>query len=475
MFTTHDGRWLLGMIVVAGAAAHQAVAAGPGEAEALFAQARGHLEEVLHYRFDKPPALRIPTETELREWQDPVLEAQIRWQFPDLAGEALDRTLAAARAACRSAALAHYREGTNEILILPGNQATIARWDDSLKGVASARCLQLALVHEAALLALDRRYHCPALRRACRDAEEFQALQAVIEGRAQSATRQVARRVGAEDVFPLLARLYLHVPDPDPDPGLREASQEVVRKRSWWRERGLAFFDYAEAHQPAGAERQVFTHLPRQATWIERPHLFSRAVQGDWPSLESVLTRLQKALPEAEWTSQQQSWTPAMTRQVADMLNEGKRAEQVLGSWDEGRMLVWTAKTDPLRQVAVAVVRFESAAAARSYHAFALDLQRKEDVSLGGAGGFPRVVATDSRSLSIPGAEEVVWNEKQLQFSAGGAPVRVTTLLARASSMVISITWHGIAGDAKWAESIVKAVVPVTPAEACRESPGQAR
>ena len=45
---------------------------------------------------------------------------------------------------------------------------------------------------------------------------------------------------------------------------------------------------------------------------------------------------------------------------------------------DEGRLLLWTAQATPDRQVALGVVRFETPAAARAYHGFAKELQRKQ-------------------------------------------------------------------------------------------------
>src|SRR5262249_1581286 len=156
------------------------------------------------------PRFQVATEADRRQWEKQKLESQLKWQFPDLTGESLPSALEATQALWRSASVACHREGSDTILLLPEQLAGIARWDGSLAAVATSAFFQLALVHETVRWVLDQRYGLARRRAACRDWEMFQALQALVEGRAQWVTRQVAVKMGTEASFPLLARLMLH-------------------------------------------------------------------------------------------------------------------------------------------------------------------------------------------------------------------------------------------------------------------------
>src|SRR5207302_5503372 len=128
---------------------------------------------------------------------------------------------------------------------------------------------QLALVYEAVRWHLDRRYDLAKLRAACRDAEEFDSLQALVEGRAFDVTRQVAARLGTNALLPLLGQRWLHVPDEAPDPSLRAASQTYLHGRCRAMSAGAEFF---VALQERGIRDDVvFARRPRQLTVIARP------------------------------------------------------------------------------------------------------------------------------------------------------------------------------------------------------------
>src|SRR5205085_4881940 len=166
-------------------------------------------------------------------------------------------------------------------------------------------------------------------------------------------TRNVARCLGIEAIFPLLTRCYLHVPDTLPDLGSRAVSQESLRRQHWACVQGLAFFDYLEQHGCRDAEARVFAHPPRQVAWVKQPELYLRAQRSSRQELADALAHLAETVPAAAWTAAQQPWTPDMICQAASLLGERPRAEKIVQGWDEGRSLIWTGKTHPGRQVAV--------------------------------------------------------------------------------------------------------------------------
>jgi hypothetical protein len=108
--------------------------------------------------------------------------------------------------------------------------------------------------------------------------------------------------------------------------------------------------------------------------------------------------------------------------------------------------------------VALTVVRHESAAAARSYFGFAVDLQRKQDVlKPGSCGSAIRVVESQSTAMQLEGFDEAVRNDKKIQFGAG-EPMAVRLLLARAGDLVVECSWHGVAPEPGLAERLLQAV-----------------
>ena len=419
---------------------------------ALFAQARPHLEAVLGVRLERWPQLRVLTTQEFQRLADPELEASLHWLFPELKQDALRRAAEVVRYVAAVATVARHIEGGEVIHVLPENLPAIAAWDPRLERVNSSEFLQLALVHEAARFALEQHYDLARRRRDCRDAEEFLALQALIEGRAAWLTAQVARRLGTEALVPLLAERYLRVPDLAPDPALRTMSQLTLRRRHWAATQGRAFFEQLQAKGLADAEKRAFTRPPRVVRWVEKPDLYVRAEQSNRPDLASALRALADTLPAAEWAGTQQAWTPAMVCQVAGLLGERARADRVVATWDEGRSLVWALRKDPSKQVAVSVARHATEAGARAHFGFAVDLQRKQDQLAGGAcAPSVRVLDAKATGLSLPGFYEAVRNDKRMQYGPAGSPVVVTTLLGRAGDLVVECSCYGLSVEGEWA------------------------
>jgi hypothetical protein len=443
---------LVASLAAAPLAAQQVQHPGAARAQELFAQARPYLEAVLGMKPDYRPQLRILTAAEFQRLPDPELEASLHWLFPDLKDDAFRRAAEVVRYVAAVATVARHTEGGDVIHVLPDNLPVIAGWDADLQRVNSPAFLQLALVHEAARFALEQHYDLARRRRACRDAEEFHALQAMIEGCAARVTAQVAERLDTRADFALLAERYLRVPDLAPDPALRTMSQLTLRQRQWAATRGLAFFDHLREKGLADAEKRVFTRPPRVVRWVERPDLYVRAEESKRPDLASALRALADTLPAAEWAGAQQPWTPAMVRQAADLLGERDHAERAVAAWDEGRSLVWLHRQDPRKQVALSLVRHATEAGAKTYFGFAVDLQRKQDQLAGGScAPSARVLDTRATAVKLPGFDEAVRNDKRVQYGSTGEPLTVSTLLARSGEVVVECSWYGLPAETEWA------------------------
>jgi hypothetical protein len=159
-----------------------------------------------------------------------------------------------------------------------------------------------------------------------------------------------------------------------------------------------------------------------------------------------------------------------MVRQAATLLGEKARAEKIMPAWGEARSLVWTARKHPGSQVALSVVRFTSAASARSFFGLAVDLQRKRDgLSNPGCTFCPRVLQSRSSALRLPGTDEAVRHDKRLQFGSG-APIPVCVLLARAGDLVFEVSWHQAPPDTVWVRRIIAALLKGSP-KGIRPSP----
>jgi hypothetical protein len=319
--------------------------------------------------------------------------------------------------------------------------------------------LQLAVVQAMTRLVLEQRYSLTRKLTACRDEEEFQALQAVVEGRTLWVTRQIARQLGKEAAFASLSKRYQQAPDQAADSYVRAVVQKMLHQRHWACVQGLAFFDALEQKNVRDLERRVFAHPPRQTLWIDQPELYWRAEQANRVDLTETLAALEKSLPTTDWTAIQQPWTAEMVRQVAGLLGERERTERVLRSWDEAHSLIWSARSNPRQQVAVGVVRFVDAAGARAYQGLSIDLQRKQDelISSGKSGTCKLVGSPISTSIQLAGADEAVRLDKRLQIATGDgdAAWTISELLVRTGNLVIEFSWQGTAPDPTWAEHIL--------------------
>jgi hypothetical protein len=451
---------LVGCLAAGPLAAQEAQHPGADKVAELFAQARPHLEAVLGARLERVPQFRLLTPEEFQRIPDPELEASLFWLFPELKREEFRKAAEVVRFVAAAATVARHVEGSDAVHVLPGNGPVIARWDTTLEPVSSPAFLQLALIHETARFALEQRYDLARRRRACRDAEEFLALQALTEGRAAWLTYQVARRLGTEGQFVLLAQRYLRVPDLAPDPALRTMSQVTLRQRHWAAVRGFEFFDHLQQRGLADAEKVAFTRPPQDRRRVERPESYLRGEQSSRRDLASALRALAETLPGADWVAAQQPWTPEMVRQVAGLLGERARAERALAAWDEGRSLVWVLRRDPRKQLAVSLARHESEAGARAYYGFAVELQRKQDELSGGScAPSVRVLESKATAVKLPGFDEAVRNDKRMQYGAGGEPVAVSTLLARSGDLVVECSWHGLSAGTDWASQVAAAAL----------------
>jgi hypothetical protein len=458
--------WAFGVVltVLTGPAFGQPPAAP--DPDALFAAARPHLEAVLGRRLERLPIFRTVTPAELAALPDGLLNVQAAWQYHDLEPAARDRARTAATAALRGATVAGLRERSEAnlaglwvetVLVAPENAARIARWDESLARVNSEAFLRLALVHETVRCLLDWEYGLSERRAACRDSEELIGLQAMVEGRCQWVTRQVARRLGEEATFPLLAEAYRRAPDAEGDGTARVLGRDGLDRRHWCCVKGLAFFEYLEKEGVKDAEARAFARPPRQVAWVERPELYLRSERLNLGDLADVLKRLEGSLPAADWQAAQQPWTAAMLREAAAWLGEGQRAEKVAQGWNDGRLLVWSARANPGRQVAVGLVRFQDEAAARAYYGLAADLQRKQDELLAAAGRRP--VESHVKALRLNGADEAMRADKTVHLQGQGEGLSITQVWARVGERVVEFTWRGVPGDADWAQRVLDAVL----------------
>jgi hypothetical protein len=442
--------WAFGVLIALTVAA-------PGQSkeptpDQLFASARAQLEAVLGGKLASLPTFRVVAPAELAALSDGLTDAQVAGQLADLDDGVRARARAAATTALRGATVAALQEGGDTILVATDNAAKIARWDADLAAVKSPAFLRLALVHETARWVLDRQYDLPKRRAACRDSEELIALQAVIEGRCQWVTRQVARKLGDEAAFALLAEAYRLAPDTQGEGVVRVLCHDVLARRRWCCTQGLAFFDALDREGVKDAEARAFAHPPRQTAWIERPALYLRSERLTLGDLADALKKLEGALSPDEWRAAQQPWTPEMFRDVAGMLGEGQRAEKVLQGWDAGRSLVWSARANPGRQVALGVLRFQDAAAARAYYGLAVDLQRKQDELL-------NVTGSRAEALRLNGADEAVRTEKKLRAGDHGGQLTVAQVRARAGERVVEFSWYGVPDDAAWAQRLLDALL----------------
>jgi hypothetical protein len=450
------------------APAQPAASAGQETAAALFARPRPLLEEALGYPLNSPPCFRPVNAAELQQIADPELEAQLRWQYPGLSNATRKQVLEATRDAFRAVSVALYRSG-NDIL-LPANSPRLAQWAEyqTPSGTTPAAFrkdfVTLALVLEAARLALDQHYQLTRRWAECRSRDEFDVLAALYEGQALWLTRRVARRLGLDACFPLLPdRLDCMLRRPadatfDDRAEHASLSDRELYTLCWQtlceRHRiaiyGLGFFDYLEKQGIGNAADRVFAQPPPKLAWVEHPELYCNAELRDPGSLVQILDRLGDDFRKRNWDCNSQPWTPEMVRQVAANLGALDQAERVLHSWKDGAALL--CKTTGDEELAVGVVRLTDDAGARAYFGLSADLQRKQDELLNTRPGSPqRVAKSETHSVALPGTDEAVRTDKEFQEEGVARPAHVGTLLTRTGNLVALFTWRELTPDPDWA------------------------
>lgn len=449
----------------------QPAPSGSGQeiAAGLFAQPRPILEEALGYPLSSPPRFRSVSAAELQQSADPELEAQLRWQYSGLADATRKQALEATRDAFRAVSVSLYRSGTD--ILLPANSPRLAEWAASQTppggNPAAFRkdFVTLALVLEAARMALDQHYHLSKRWSECRSRDDFEVLEALYEGQALWVTRRVARRLGLDNCFPLLIdRLDCVLRQPS-DPSFDDkASRAALSDRELYtvcwltlcaRHQaaiyGLGFFDYLEKQGVAGAADRAFSKLPPKLNWVEHPELYCKAEFQAPGNLVQVLDRLGDKLKNQSWDCHVLPWTPEMVREVAANLGTQDQAERVLRSWRDGAALLCGKAAAP-GELALGVVRLTDDAGARAYFGLSADMQRQQDELLNTRPNSPqRVARSETHTLPLPGTDEAVQTDKEFKETATGQPSHVTTLLVRASNLVVLFTWRELPPDPDWA------------------------
>lgn len=434
--------------------------AAPSRAQQLFQHAKPHLEQVLGARLSVTPEFRTVDFKEMVRLPGWEVKAFISWRFPALEPQVRDRAYQLTHHVDCLATPARYIDGTKIILVNPDQLAKIAAWDKSLKGAQSDAFLELALVHEAARLVLEKKHDLLHRRYDPGCLEEYQIGQALREGRAQWITRQVAKRLGSEETFDLLARRWQHVPDFAPDAKQKSIYQSVFQQKYWAYVQGLRFWDHLEQSGLRNAEKVVFARPPRQKAWIENPQVYLQNGLSGGPDLKTVFNHIQERLSPRGFRRRQQPWTRDMLKQVATILQVSKDRIKTIGQWQDGRTLIWTPPKQPGKYIALTVVKFPAGNAARSYFGFAVDMQRKRDELSANSPYIPlRTVDSRYTSLKLANVEETVRNDKTVQMGSKGPTIPVTVILCRTPTHVFQFQWQGIAADAAWAERVVAAVM----------------
>lgn len=433
-----------------------AQSAGMTDLSGWLRQVRPEIEKSLGQPLASVPQCQPASAEQFRLAREADVAAHLQWRFPNLERDGLARAVEDAQTAANVAAVARLVEGTDVILVRPDNAKVIAGWNESLRKVEAAEFIKLAVVVETIRYHLDRKYELSRLRGSCHDAEEWFALQALIEGRCHQVAGQVAAQLGWLEFVPPLAARYRFVADVSTDPGLRMTTQSVWQQRYHAAAKGQAFFNHLAERKLPDFEKQAFSRPPRSLAAIERPEAYVAALAARKKDLASSLSSMEKRPPPGEWQANQHVLTPEMLTQVAGLVGMKDRAERVLALWEDGRTLVWSQPRDGGRQVAISRLRFQTPSGARAYHEMATDLQRKRDGQTGNFCGLAvRIVDSRFRPVSLPNAAEAVLWERTLQ-GPGAQPLPTSTLLARRGDEVIEVTWFGVPDDMNWAEAVLR-------------------
>ncbi len=418
-------------------------------------QVQSDIEQLLGYKL--PKSLRYMPVNErffLQVYAPRDLVTHLRWRYlPALKKDA--SLLHDALRDNKQVTAVRYAEETDVVLVCLEKLEDMAKWDDSLKEVNSPQFLLLSLVHEAVRSALDARYNLDACRKNCVDPEEWFALKEIVEGRAQWVTKQVAKKLKYDSWFPLLMRVYQHVPTSSAKPKNRAASMSAQQQRAWAGVRGLRFFEYLAEQKQDDSEKSLFRRPPRHVQSILEPKLYLSLLQSNRADPAKLLAKMEESLPAKSWEVRQQAWNPAMVEQLAALRGLQNLASLVRRSWLEGRAVVWNGKDEPWKHISIRVARLQQPRNAGSCFDLMTMLHRKRDVhSVSQVATPQRVTRSQSKPVKLDGVDEATLFERTL-VDHRNIETSQTILLCRLGNTVAEIIWHGAPANLTWAEEMV--------------------
>ncbi|MGF1579518.1 MAG: hypothetical protein ACFCD0_09160 [Gemmataceae bacterium] len=437
----------------------------------LYEQAKPFLQEALERKVPEDVQLKIVKTKVLRSIPSWNVKTFLSWRFPGMKKDQWQQVYRRCHDLYCQQVVARHLEGTHSVVVIPDHLQPLAASDPTLREVYSLPFLQLAIVHEVAKLALEEEHKLLSRRHDPHSLEDVRIQRALVEGRAQWITEQVARRIKTESYFGLLKQVWDVAAKVDaPENGSHDAWQATVQMQRDSYGKGLAFFRALSEKRSTMSEAQIFRNPPRRWKWIEAPQQYLKVLSQGKLQLRKVIGRLEKESILKGWTTRQQAWTPDLLTHVGQLLGAEKEAAEIAKKWVDGHSLVWMQKENPTATISLNLTRYDGEESAKAYIGFALDIQQKRDEYIAKAfGSSSGAGKSQVRYVKLHGLKNVI--QITTTFKTSSKQTSMGMVLARKGALVLELHFRGVPTDIGWAASAIQATLRVISDE-LRTPPG---
>ena len=404
---------------------------------AAYAEALAAVGERLEPRLEPAPPLRFVTAQELGQRVAEENEELLTLQLGDAAQAAAQAAQVGAQFA--QFAYAKYSWSSQEFLVVLPSWNGLARRFDRIELVED-EAVRAVLVHELAHALDDQVHDLGARLLACRDTDQVQGFNAVLEGHAQLLTRRVCAAQGWSDGFDVFTELIEAIP-----PGLDEASLQAVRVQvatvGAAYTQGERFMAALLERGGAEAVTRAF-RAPPDAQTVFHPEWFLDPSKRPTPRYdpEPALALFEARFPAEDWSRTRLGLTPAQVSASLALLEPATVAPILAGLLSACLTSLQPRSNPAAKQVVLAVFEFHDEESARAYLSAARRLNELKDERM--TKGALRVLSAQYEDHTSPddaGAGFLVTK----RIAVGTSEFTVTSLDHRRGVLVLETLFSG--------------------------------
>lgn len=406
---------------------------------AAYGEARAALETELGVKLEEGLQIRIATAEEVGKRVAEENLTQLKRRQPDE-----EKAKAQAKSlgdAAGAVTFAKYSWSAREFLVVPRTWEQNARLLE-LPAMTADATLRAVMVHELVHASDDRAHGLAALVDGADSIDAASAINAVVEGHAQHATRRVCKARGWSAGFDTFTGAIGAIPESSKAQG--EALLTILRAQSanmtFAYKDGERFIAALEAAGGAEAVARAFREPPRDGETILHPewYLDPKLRPASLYDAEPALDRFAARFPTDVWSSQRVS-AQSNQLEAALALLPKEESRPVLASIRSARLIVLNPTANPAEKVAVlTVLEFGTEAEARAFVEATGRLSKLKDEQM--KTGVVRITGSTTSTIESDEAHGLL---QQKQMKNGALAFEVKSIDLARGKLVVETLFSG--------------------------------